>query len=191
MRHTGGSAGQRDDLSVMVLPTAALTAATRAEIVALCNRAFAQNPSADFSTLFDFVTASIHVLARENDVLVAHACWASRWLEPEGLPPLHTAYVDAVATEPARQGQGIGSCVMHRIAYETAGYQLQALSSERAIGFYERLGWERWQGPTAVRTPRGLQPTPDDIVLIRRTPTTPVLDLSRCLIADDRGGSPW
>jgi aminoglycoside 2'-N-acetyltransferase I len=191
MGNTSESAGRRDELGVVVLPTAALTPATRAEIVALCNRAFAQYPSNDFTTLFDFVTASMHALARENDVLVAHACWASRWLQPEGLPPLHTAYVDAVATEPALQRRGIGSSVMHRFAQEATEYQLQALSSERAIAFYERLGWERWRGPTAVRTPQGLQPTPHDIVLIRRTSSTPALDLSRCLIADERGGSPW
>src|SRR5712692_2628203 len=124
MRHTSESAGRRDDLSVVVLPTAALTSSPRAEIVALCSRAFAQDPSHDFTTLFDFVTVSMHVLARENDVLVAHACWAGRWLQPEGLPPLHTAYVDAVATEPARQGRGIGSSVMHRFAQEAAEYKL-------------------------------------------------------------------
>ena len=191
MRDTSERAGRRDDLSVVVLPTAALTAATREAIVALCTRAFAHDSTHDFTTLFDFVIDSMHVLAREHDLLVGHACWAIRWLQPEGLPPLRTAYVDAVATEPACQGRGIGTAVMQRFAQEAAGCQLNALSSEQAVGFYERLGWERWRGPTAVRTPQGLQPTPDDIVLIRRTPTTPALDLTTRLIADDRGGPPW
>jgi aminoglycoside 2'-N-acetyltransferase I len=185
------AAGRRDNLSVVVVPTAALDAATRAAIIALCNRAFAHDPAHDFTTLFDFVTGSMHVLAYEGDVLVAHACWADRWIQPEGLPPLRTAYVDAVATQPARQGRGIGAAVMERLAREAAGYQLQALSTDSAAGFYERLGWERWQGPTAGRTPEGLRPTPDVVVLIRRTATTPTLDLTARLIADDRGGQPW
>jgi aminoglycoside 2'-N-acetyltransferase I len=180
-------AGNQDGLSLAVVPTAALTAADRAEIVALCNRAFAHDR---FTTLFDYVTASMHVLATVEGALVGHACWALRWLEPEGLPPLRTAYVDAVATEPAFQGRGIGSAVMQRLAREAAGCKLQALSTDAAAGFYERLGWERWRGPTAGRTPRGLQPT-DDLILIRRTATTPPLDLSSRLTADDRGGTPW
>ena len=187
---TSAAAGRRDDLSLVVLPTAALTAATRAEIVALGARAFAHNPTVDFTSLFTFVTASLHVLACDGDSLVGHACWTGRWLQPEGLPPLHTAYVDAVATEPAHQGRGIGAAVMHRFAREATGYQLQALSSTQEAGFYERLGWERWRGPLAVRTAQGLQPTPDDTVLIRRTVTTPALDLTTRLIADDRGGQP-
>ena len=190
MREPSEGAGHRDDLRVVVLPTAALNAATRGAIVALCNRAFAHDSSHDFTTLFDFVTDSMHVLAREGEVLVGHACWKTRWLEPEGLPPLRTAYVDAVATEPARQGRGIGSAVMRRLAQEAEDCQLQALSTDEAAGFYEHLGWERWRGQTAGRTAEGLQTT-DDIVLIRRTPTTPPLDLTTRLIADERGGSPW
>lgn len=68
---------------------------------------------------------------------------------------------------------------------------MRCLTRTKAVGFYERLGWERWRGPIAARTPQGLQPTPDDTVLIRRTQTTPALDLTTLLIADHRGGHPW
>lgn len=190
MPEASAEAGHRGALSLAVLPTAALTTAARAAIVALCNRAFAHDPNHDFDTLFDYVTASKHVLASFDETLVAHACWAYRWLEPQGLPPLRTAYVDAVATQPAYHRRGIGSAVMQRLAQEAAECQLQALSTDNAAGFYERLGWERWCGPTAGRTPLGLQPT-TDLVLIRRTATTPPLDRTALLIADDRGGSPW
>jgi aminoglycoside 2'-N-acetyltransferase I len=174
-----------------VLPTVALTTATRESIVSLCNGAWGHDPEHEFAGLFDLVTDSMHVLAYENEVLVAHACWADRRLEPEGLPPLRTAYVDAVATEPVLQGRGIGSLVMQRFAREAADYELNALSSERAPAFYERLNWERWRGPTGVRTAQGTQPTPDDIVLILRTQTTPVLNLDAGLLADNRPGQPW
>ena len=176
---------------VEVLPTAALDAATREAIIGVCNRAWGNDPEHDFAPLFDLVTDSLHVLAYENDVLVSHACFASRWLEVEGLPLLRTAYVDAVATEPALQGRGLGAAVMRRFAVEGAGYDLNALASERAVGFYERLGWERWKGPTAVRKPEGLEPTPEDTVLTLRTPSTPALDLTARLIADERAEHPW
>jgi aminoglycoside 2'-N-acetyltransferase I len=177
-------------ITLEVLPTDALSAATRAEIIAVCNRAFAIQPGHDFSTLFDFVRDSMHVLARDQRRLVAHACWAVRSLQPQGLRPLRTAYVDAVATEPAFQRRGIGSAVMQRLDLESAGCELQALSTDDAAGFYERLGWELWQGPKAGRTAHGLQPT-TDIVMIRRTATTPALDVTSLLVADDRGGTPW
>jgi hypothetical protein len=80
---------------------------------------------------------------------------------------------------------------MQRFAREAADYELNALSSERAPAFYERLNWERWRGPTGVRTAQGTQPTPDDIVLILRTQTTPVLNLDAGLLADNRPGQPW
>ncbi len=179
------------NVSLEVVPTSALSAATRESIIALCNRAWENDPAHNFDTLFDLVTRSMHVLAMQEDRLVGHACWAIRWLQPEGLPPLRTAYVDAVATEPDRQGRGIGSLVMRRFAQEAADNQLNALSSERAVGFYERLGWQRWLGPTAVRTAHGLRATPDDNVLVLRTPGTPAIYLSWRLIADERGGNAW
>jgi GNAT superfamily N-acetyltransferase len=174
------------------MPTAALTPALREAIVGVCSRAFADNPAQDFTNLFvEYVTDSVHVMAFEDGTLVAHACYATRWLEPEGFGSLRTAYVDAVATEPDLQKRGIGRAVMERLVREASGYELNALSADEAVGFYERLGWERWQGPTAVRKPQGPEPTPNDIVLIRRTASTPPLDSTRLLIADERKGQPW
>ncbi len=173
-------------LALSVVPTRDLSPAVRAEIVALCTRAFGQ----DFGNLFDFVTDSMHVLAHRDGALVGHACWAIRRLEPAGVGPLETAYVDAVATEPAVQGQGIGSAVIGRLNAQIHAYPLGGLSTGR-VTFYARLGWERWQGPTAVRAATGLIPTPDDTVMILRTPTTPPLDTTALLIADWRDGQPW
>ena len=64
-------------------------------------------------------------------------------------------------------------------------------ASTRRASFYARLGWERWRGPTAMRADDGLVPTPDDTVMILRTPTTPALDTAALLIADYRAGQPW
>ncbi len=182
-----GIVAERGAPHLTVRATADLTLAERDHIVALCTRAFEQ----DFADLFDFVTNSMHVLAYRENRLIGHACWTTRWLQPDGHPALRTAYVDAVAIDPADQGQGIGSAVMRRVADEARDFALNALSSTQAVGFYERLGWERWRGPTAVRTPQGVVPTPEDTVLILRTATTPALDTAGLLIADPRGGQPW
>jgi len=186
-RDAAAAADEPAGLALSIVPTAALTTEQRAEIVALCARAFAK----DFADLFDYVTHSLHVLARREGRLVGHACWSHRWLQPEGQPPLESAYVDAVATEPDCQRQGIGRAVMEHLAAAASGYQLNALHSNEAAGFYERLGWERWRGPTALRTASGLERTPGEIVLIRRTATTPALDLAGLLVADWRAGDPW
>jgi aminoglycoside 2'-N-acetyltransferase I len=178
--------GERIAPTLTVLPTRDLTAATKQTIVALCTRAFAR----DFGNLFDFVTDSMHVLAHTDGTLIGHACWAPRFLEPVGIGPLRTAYVDAVATEPAYQGRGIGSAVIRRADEEIQAYPLGGLSTPR-VSFYARLGWERWRGPAAVRAASGLLPTPDDTVMILRTATTPPLDTTALLIADWRGGDPW
>jgi aminoglycoside 2'-N-acetyltransferase I len=179
------------NLEITVVPTVALTAQMQQAIIDVCNRAFADQPGHDFTNLFDFVTDSMHVIASRDGVIVGHACWATRLLEPVGAPPLRTAYVDAVATEPELQGRGVGTAVMERFAGEAAGYELNALSTDDAVPFYEKLGWERWLGPAAARTPQELTPTPNDIVMILRTPSTPALDLTARIIADYRGGQPW
>jgi aminoglycoside 2'-N-acetyltransferase I len=176
-----------------VVATSALGAAERAAIVAVCERATGD----DFSILFELVERSPeswHVLAQADDELVGHALWYPRWLQPEGFRLLRSAYVEAVAVDPAWQGQGVGSALLQRLAEETANYELGALSTERH-SFYGRLGWEIWEGPLAVRTPDGLEATTfddaDDRVMILRTALTPPLDLTTTLIAEPRSPKHW
>jgi len=169
-----------------IAPTSALDAADKAAIVAVCTRAFAE----DFGGLFDLVQDAWHVLATLDGRLVGHACWATRWLQPAGCPPLRTAYVDAVAVDPAYQGRGLGSAVMRRLNAAVRTYQLGGLSTDR-VAFYERTGWERWRGPTGIRTPEGITLTPEDTVLILRTPLSPPLDLQGLLTAEPRPVQPW
>jgi aminoglycoside 2'-N-acetyltransferase I len=61
-------------------------------------------------------------------------------------------------------------------------------------GFYERLGWERWRGPTSVRAAEGERRTPeeDGYVMILRTPGTPAdLDVDAPISCDWRPGDVW
>lgn len=169
-----------------IVPTNALSGPTRDAIVAMCTRAFER----DFGSLFGFVTDSMHLLVYQQGALIGHACWATRSLQPEGYAPLRSAYVDAVAVDPAFQGHGVGSVVIERLIAAIQTYDLGGLSTQR-VSFYARLGWERWHGPTAMRTADGLVSTPDDTVMILRTPTTPLLDTGTLLVADYRGGQAW
>lgn len=177
-----------EHLRVEVVSTTDLDAAQRAAIVRLCTAAFAQ----DFGALFDLVpiTAS-HMLVRLDDLLIGHATWMPRWLQPGRQPALHTAYVDAVATLPAYQGRGIGSAMLRRLAAQIQEYELGGLATSR-VAFYERLGWELWRGPLSARTSQGNQRTPNEQVMILRLPKTPPqLDLSLPLSIEWRAGSVW
>ena len=131
------------------------------------------------------------VRARDGDVL-SHASVVERTLETAGLW-LRTGYVEGVATLAKHRGAGLASRAMRAVGSFIDGrYELGALGTG-LFAFYERLGWERWLGPTSVRTQRGLLPTPDEdgSVMVRRTPTTPVLDLDAPLACDWRSGDVW
>ena len=174
------------ELELSVVPVARLSTAARDEIIALCAAAFDE----DFGRMFELLPGSTHVLARLDGRLVGHACWVKRSLQPGAEPPLRTAYVEAVATNPTHQGRGIGGRVMRRLAEEIRDYDLGALSPA-VESFYVRLGWEAWRGPTAIRREQGLKRTPDDEIMILRTAQTPPLDLDAPISAEWREGELW
>lgn len=163
-----------------------LTVAERAAIIALCEAVFAE----PFEQLFALLPGSRHILIADAGTLVCHACWVTRTLQPIGGPSLCTAYIEAVATRPERQGQGYGKQAMARVVAETMEYDLRALSPA-VPDFYERLGWEAWRGPTAIRTADGLIDTPEDEIMILRTARTPPLDLDATMVAEWREGELW
>jgi aminoglycoside 2'-N-acetyltransferase I len=103
---------------------------------------------------------------------------------------LRTAYVEAVATEPAFQRRGFATAVMQRVAHAIGDFDLGGLSPSE-VGFYERLGWELWRGPLSIRSAAGLIPTPNERVMILRLPRTPPLDLHSPLSAEWREGELW
>jgi GNAT superfamily N-acetyltransferase len=120
--------------------TEELSAGARTAIIELCVAAHQEN---DFRNLFTYVpVGGWHFLATLDGQLVSHAMVSTRWLQPEGLPLLKTAYVDAVSTLPEAQGQGYASAVMRRLARDVVGtYEIACLETE-IEKFYERLGWE-------------------------------------------------
>ncbi|GHO58288.1 GNAT family N-acetyltransferase [Ktedonobacter robiniae] len=157
-------------------------------IIDVCTQAYGE----DFTTVLAQFPDALHLLAYWENKPASHACWVTRWLQLDGLPLLQTAYVEAVATVPAFQGRGIGSTVMQRVATEIQDYALGGLcAAHEHIGFYQRLGWERWRGPKAIRTVETLIATPDEDVMILRTAKTPSLDVSTTITAEWREGDLW
>jgi aminoglycoside 2'-N-acetyltransferase I len=142
----------------------------------------------------------VHALAVEEGELVAHAAVVDRTLRAGGRR-LRTGYVEGVATRPDRRRRGLARLVMREAeAVIRRRHELGALSDGSGIpGFYERLGWERWQGPTFVEPaplpdagPEPVRTKDDDGgVMVLRTPATGDLDLTVPLVCDWRPGDPW
>jgi aminoglycoside 2'-N-acetyltransferase I len=133
-----------------------------------------------------------HFLLEDEGGIVGHASVVERTLHVGGRP-IRTGYVEAVAVHPGRQRQGLGSTLMEAVdAHIDAGYDLGALGTG-SQAFYERLGWDIWQGPSGVRTPTGLQPSPDEdgYILILRTRSSPPLRLTDPISCDWRPGDSW
>ncbi|HSH83250.1 MAG TPA: GNAT family N-acetyltransferase [Herpetosiphonaceae bacterium] len=158
---------------------------TRASIIHVCRTAHQED---DFTHLFSYIpSGGIHVLAYREQELVSHAVVTTRWLQPEGLPVLRTAYVDAVATLPAYQGQGNGSKVMRHLASVISDFEIACLETDR-VSFYAQLGWEEWRGPLAGRRGTELLPTPDQKgVMVLRLARTPPLDIDSLLVIEYNG----
>ena len=172
-------------MTVTFARTEELDAATRAAIIQVCITAFQEE---DFQNLFTYIpVGGRHFLAYCGAELVSHAVVTTRWLQPETLPILKTAYVDAVATLPVYQGQGYGSAVMQHLAQNIADYEIAGLGTDRP-GFYTRLGWELWRGALGGRSEQGVIPTPDQTgIMILRLARTPVLDLDGALTIEQAG----
>lgn len=141
---------------------------------------------------WDHALGGIHVVLESEGEIVAHAAVVERTLEIAGRP-VRSGYVEAVGTRNGHHGLGHGSTVMTEVnTIIRAGFELGALGTSR-FSFYERLGWERWRGPSSVRRPDGPVRTPaeDGYILVLRTPTSPTLDLDAPISCDWRPGDVW
>jgi aminoglycoside 2'-N-acetyltransferase I len=143
---------------------------------------------------WEHTLGGVHVLASEDDQVVVHGAVVPRTLAAGGRE-LRTGYVEGVATRSDRRGRGLATLVMRAVGRVVEGaYELGALSDGTGIpGFYQRLGWETWQGPTFVAGPRGRErtATDDGSVLVLRTPATGALDVTGSITCDWRRGDVW
>lgn len=134
-----------------------------------------------------------HFLLEIDGAIVSHASVVERVLETGGRE-LRAGYVESVATMLEHRGRGHATQVMLAVGTFIADrYELGALGTG-LFHFYERLGWERWRGPTGVRMRTGVVRTPDEdgSVMVVRTPTTPAsLDLDAPITCGWRPGDVW
>lgn len=173
-------------ITLTTVRATSLSTIDRQKLLALCSVAFVKS----MDDLFDLLPGSTHVIARQGDSLVGHACWVERWLQPNGMAPLRTAYVEAVAIHPQHQRLGIGNIVMHQVKREIRDYEIGGLGPAN-VPFYRQLGWQLWQGPLAVRMDGIIIPTANERVMVLALPTTPPLDLTASMSIEWRVGSVW
>ena len=133
-----------------------------------------------------------HVVVFERGDLAAHASVVPRTLEVADRP-FRAGYVEGVGAIPAGQGRGFGTLAMKRLSEEVCGrFELGALSTDRH-SFYERRGWERWLGPTFVRSgPETIRTKDeDDGVMVLRFGPSEDVDLTASLTCEARPGDDW
>ena len=175
------------------LATPDLTAVEVATIRSIMDDAFGSDENERFTDDdWDHAVGGVHFVLDVSGVLVTHAAVVERrlWIADR---PLRAGYVEAVATAPAQQAQGYGTAVMDDVtAWIRERYELGCLGTGRH-GFYERLGWRRWLGPSAVRTGNGVRATPDDdgYLMILATASSPPLDVEAAISCEWRPGDVW
>jgi aminoglycoside 2'-N-acetyltransferase I len=178
---------------IRVLPTADLTEADSAAIRDVLDAAFERDEHGGF-TWDDWLHAlgGTHAVLEVDGRIAGHASVVERALEISGRP-VRTGYVEAVAVLPELQRTGMGTLLMGVVnAIVSGGFELGALGTG-SQPFYERLGWQVWQGPTGVRVDGAVQPTPDEdgYILVLPTPTSPPFQLTEPISCEWRPGDVW
>ena len=141
---------------------------------------------------WEHVLGGWHEVISEGGLVVSHAAIVERTLVV-GDRSFRSGYVEGVATHPSRQRRGLGSQVMDEVAQLLRSeYEMGALSTS-VRGFYESLGWERWQGPTYVREASQLVRTEDedDGVMVLRFGPSRGIELSASISCESRIGDAW
>ena len=175
--------------TVRLLTAADATDDLLAEVRRLLVKAFA----GDFSDEdWGHTVGGWHVVVSDGGVVVAHAAVVPRVLHVDGAP-VRAGYVEGVATAAGRRREGLGSRAMVAAgAVVRRSFELGALSTA-CHAFYQRLGWERWEGPTFVR--RGDEEIrtedEDDGIMVLRFGPSAGLDLRSAMACEGRAGDDW
>ncbi|WP_457206001.1 GNAT family N-acetyltransferase [Nocardioides sp. P5_C9_2] len=177
-------------MDVVTLGSDQLDAAARADLRALWARAFGDRFD-DHDA--DHAYGGVHVMTRVGGRAVCHASAVPRRIRFGDGPWCTVGYVEAVATDPARQGEGIGRRAMEALQHEIAArWPAAMLSTGRATGFYESLGWERWHGASYTRTFSGVVADGEHGgLMVLRLDRSVVPDLGVGVTCEDRAGDAW
>ncbi|HEY0889936.1 MAG TPA: GNAT family N-acetyltransferase [Nocardioides sp.] len=140
----------------------------------------------------DHAFGGVHVLLRDGSTVLAHASAVPRTIRV-GEQAFATGYVEAVAALPGHQGCGLGTRVMRALEPELRRRWSFGVLATGAHGFYERLGWERWRGPSYVLTAQGPVRSleEDDALMVLRFGPSRGADLSAAITCEDRPGDAW
>ena len=175
------------------LRTIDLTPAEIVEIRQILDAAFWDDEEERFTEAdWDHSVGGVHFVLDDDGPIVSHASVVERELQVAGRP-FRTGYVEAVATRPDRQGEGFGTTVMRdATAYVRETFELGALGTGEQ-GFYERLGWTIWPGPSSVRTDDGERRTPDEdgYIMVLSTPVSATVDPASGISCEWRPGDVW
>lgn len=175
-----------------VVPGGGVDAVTLASLRTLWWAAFDDFTEDDADHALDR-RGGLHVLLRLGDLVVAHAAAVPRTVVVGDLP-LAAGYVEAVATLPDHQGRGHGTRVVTRLGEELRARFALGVLSTGEHGFYERLGWRRWRGPSSVLTADGGRhrtEEDDDGLMVLTWAATADLDLASPIACHDRPGDAW
>jgi len=174
------------------LPTAELTAHETGAIRELLWAAFEADEDGFSEDDWQHALGGRHVVVEDGGRIVSHAAVVERAIEIGG-ERLRAGCVEAVATVPEEQARGHGTRAMTAVGeLIRTGFEIGVLGTG-SHGFYERLGWTTWRGPSFVRTAHGLVSTPDDdgYLMVLRTASTPTLDPEAPIVCEWRPGDVW
>jgi aminoglycoside 2'-N-acetyltransferase I len=141
---------------------------------------------------WEHTIGGVHVAVLEGGSILSHGSVVPRtiWIDDR---PFAAGYVEGVATLARSQRKGLGSLVMSEIGQIIEETHELGVLSTGSPSFYQRLGWEMWEGPTWVRTPIGSVRTRDDDggIMILRTSSTGDLLPGAAIACEERRGDDW
>ncbi|CAN5268768.1 aminoglycoside N-acetyltransferase AAC(2')-Ic [soil metagenome] len=175
--------------SVEVMTTAEASRELLGDIRRLMDEAFEGDFTDDD---WDHTCGGWHAVVIDGREVASHAAVVGRTLHLAGRP-IRAGYVEGVATSPRQRAMGFGSLAATEIAAVIRHrFEVGALSTG-AHRFYERLGWERWQGPTFARTGSVVTRTEedDDTIMALRFDAGATIDLTASLSCEARSGDDW
>lgn len=173
-------------LKLLTVSSIAMDREQARAVAELCGEVF----NVDYARLMDLCPVRTHVLGYADEQLVSHALWLDRRIRIGEGQWFTAAYVEGVATHPGYRERGYGRAAMRRLQDAISSYPLGVLSPA-AESWYVKLGWERWLGPLWIDHDGDHRETPDETVLVYRTPKTLALDLSLPLTAEWRPFELW